>query len=190
MKDDEVEGFAGARTVVRVDSLISWLKSTCMMRIGGGACTKSQAQNSSTCPFTVNCSPFQKATGKKTCLLENKLFFTRHMCVQRRLLFHARLLKDYHLFDVPKSRFPFITNHSPFNLPWREGAWRKGHIFHLARKRALTSPLSDQLHCTITIAFRPTYTCFPDFQTTNLRSNPPLTSHSSLPPSASMIPHY
>ena len=129
--------------MVRVDSLISWLKSICILKIGGGACTKFQVQYSSTRPFNLNCFTFQKATGKRTCLFENKLFSPRHMCVQRRLLFHARLLKDYHLFDVPKSRFSLITNHSPFNLPWREGVWRKGYISHLARKWALTSPLSD-----------------------------------------------
>ena len=176
--------------MVRVDSLISWLKSTCILKIGGGACTILQVQYSITCPFTVNSFPFQKATGKKTCLLENKLSSPRHMCVQRRLLLHARLLKDYHLFDVPKSRFSLITNHSPFSLPWREGAWRKGYISHLARKWALTSPLSYPLHGTPTIAFRRTYTCFLVLHTTNLRSNPPLISHSSLPPSASTIPHY
>ena len=152
---------------------------------------KFQVQYSSTCPFTVNFFPHQKATGKKTRLLENKLSFPRHMCVQRRLLFHARWLKDYHLFDVPKSRFSLITNHSPFSLPWREGAWRKGYISHLAREWALTSPLPELLHGTATtIVFRQIYTCFPVLHTTNLRSNPPLISHSSLPPSASIIPHY
>ena len=28
------------------------------------------------------------------------------------------------LFDVPISRFPFITNHPPLNSRWSEGAWR------------------------------------------------------------------
>ena len=175
--------------MIRVDSLISWLKSTCIPRIGGGACTKTQVQYSSTCPFTMN--RFQsKSNREENLFFENKLSSPRHMCVQRRLLFHARLLKDYHLFDVPKSRFSLITNHSPFSLPWREGAWRKGYISRLARKWALTSPLSDPSHGTATISFRRTYTCFPVLHTTNLRSNPPLISHSSLPRSASIIPHY
>lgn len=147
--------------MARVDTLISWLKSTCILRICGGACTKLQVQYSSTCPFTVNCFPFQKATRKKTCLVENKSSSPRHMCVQRRLLFHARLLKDYHLFDVPKSRFSLITNHSPFNLPWREGAWRKGYISHLARKWALISPLSDHYIVQLLLHFAEPTPVFP-----------------------------
>ena len=94
-------------------------------------------------------------------------------------------------FDMPISKLPFITNHPAFRILWREGAWRNGYIYLVAPDRALNFiHLSHLSRCTNTIEFRGTYVYLFDFQTTNLRSNPPLTSHSSFPPSTLISPHY
>ena len=59
---------------------------------------------------------------------------------------------------MPISNLPFITNHPPFNFLWREGAWRKGYIYHVAPDRALDfTTLSDLSQCTNTAASRRIY---------------------------------
>ena len=118
-------------------------------------------------------------------------FFPRHMCVQLRLLPHARLLKDYHLLMCRYRKFLSLPITLLFVSCGAEGAWRTGYIYHLTTNRTLDfTALLEPSHSTNAIAFCRIYAGFSAFQTTNLRSNPPLTSHSSFSPSTWISPHY
>ena len=82
-------------------------------------------------------------------LLLSSFSSTAHVCTAPTALLCA-VAEGLSSFDVPISKFPFITNHFHFRLLWSECVWRQGYSYQLTPRHTHVSALF-QTHHTVPI---------------------------------------
>lgn len=114
------------------------------------------------------------------------------MCVQLRVASPCAAAEGSSSLTC-QDKYPFITNHPPPLFLWCKGAWRKGHnplCLAWLQEYASVYLFREIWRDTCTLkSLRENQVSRPGLQTTNLRSKPPLTTHSSCFQSTSTIPH-